>query len=91
MIGAIGVLGMVPPERLISFARTWQTPTWLYVAALPRIVLRLLLFLAAPDSRAPGVLRILGVIIFVGGLVTPFFGQGKGNEIIEVYLKEGYV
>jgi len=32
-MGTLGLLGMARPERLTSFARSWQTPTGLYVAA----------------------------------------------------------
>ena len=39
LIGTLGAVGMVQPERLISFARAWQTPTGLCVAAALRIVL----------------------------------------------------
>jgi hypothetical protein len=73
LFSTLGVVGMVNPERLVSFARSWQTPAGLYATALLRIVLGLLLLMVAPDSRAPDMLRILGVVILVSGLATPFF------------------
>lgn len=90
-ISALGVLGMVNPERLISFARSWQTPTGVYVGAGFRIVLGLLLFLAAPGSRAPDTLRILGVVILVVGLATPFFGLERFHRLLEWWAARGPV
>ncbi len=82
-------LGIVSPERLIRFARYWQSPTGLYLASAFRIVLGVLLFLAAPGSRAPTMLRILGVVIFVAGLVTPFFGLERFHKLLEWWAERG--
>lgn len=82
-IGALGLVGLARPERLIRFATSWQTPTGLYVAAALRIVLGLALFLAAPDSRAPVTLRILGVVTLVAGLATPFFGLERFHRVLD--------
>jgi hypothetical protein len=83
LIGALGLVGMIQPERLIRFARAWQTTGGLYVAAALRIILGLLLFVAAPDSRLPGILRVLGVVIFISGLATPFFGLERFHRLLE--------
>ena len=83
LMGILGVLGVVWPDRLIRFARAWHTPAGLLLAAALRIVLGLALFLAAPDSRAPLMLRILGVVIFAAGLATPFFGLERSRRVLE--------
>jgi len=82
-MGTLGLLGMALPERLTSFARPWQTPTGLYVAAALRLVMGLALFLAAPDSRVPATLRVLGIVILVAGLATPFFGLERSRRVLE--------
>lgn len=89
LMSIIGVIGMVHPERLIGFAKSWHTPIGLYLAATVRIVLGLLLFLAAPDSRTPDMLRIVGVIILVVGLSTPFLGLERFGRLLEWWAVRG--
>ncbi|MBI2877925.1 MAG: hypothetical protein HYY20_13700 [Candidatus Tectomicrobia bacterium] len=81
-IGTLGLLGMIDPERLLRFARRWQSPAGLYLAALLRVVLGLLLFLTAPDSHVPGILHVLGGIIFTSGLATPLVGLARFQRIL---------
>jgi predicted lysophospholipase L1 biosynthesis ABC-type transport system permease subunit len=73
-IAALGALGVVSPARLLGVVSRFQTPAGLYAAAAIRIVLGSALVVAAPDSRAPDVLPVLGVFIVFAGLVTPLFG-----------------
>jgi hypothetical protein len=48
------------------------------MAAL-RIALGLVFVLAAPASRAPRTLRVLGVIVIIAGLTTPSFGVARAR------------
>ena len=67
-IAAIGVLGVITPDGLLTAVRSLQTPLGLYLAASFRVVFGVVLVLAAPSSRAPKVLRPLGFVIIVAGL-----------------------
>jgi hypothetical protein len=82
-IAALGGLGMVSPIKLLNIVRHFQSPAGIYAAAALRIILGVALFLAAPTSRAPGVVRILGIIIFVAGLITPLFGLERFRKILD--------
>jgi hypothetical protein len=82
-IATLGLIGIISPERLLRFAKPWQTPTGLYVAAAFRIVLGVALFLIAPDSRTPTLLRVLGAVIFVAGLATPFLGAERFHKLLD--------
>ena len=83
LMAALGLLGLMAPQRLIGFVRSWQTTTGLYAAAALRLALGAALFLAAPTSRAPDVLQVLGVFVFVVGLATPFFGLERFRKLLE--------
>ena len=50
------------PGRLLAIARSFDTPLGLYATATLRLVLGAALFLVAPTSRAPAVLRVLGIV-----------------------------
>jgi hypothetical protein len=80
-IAALGAIGIVSPERLMSIVRQFQSQAGLYAAAILRMVLGVALFVAAPASRFPEVIRIVGIIIFVSGFFTPLFGLERFRRI----------
>lgn len=75
-LGAVlGSVGVVYPPGLVAVIRVlFETPARLYAAAVLRLVFGVALFLAAPTSRAPETLRVLGAIAVVAGLVLPVVG-----------------
>ena len=90
-IAALGALGIVSPTRLLSIVRQFQRPTGLFAAAILRIVLGVALFLASPNSRSPEVVRILGIIILVSGLITPLFGLERFRKLLNWWSARGPV
>jgi hypothetical protein len=83
LIAALGGLGIVSPPRLLGVVRRFQTPAGLFAATALRLVLGAALFLAAPASRAPETVRIVGMIVFVAGLITPFFGVERFGRLLD--------
>ncbi|HUR19757.1 MAG TPA: hypothetical protein VMZ90_03040 [Vicinamibacterales bacterium] len=83
VVFAQGVLGLAAPDVFASAVRTMQTPPFLHVAAFIRVLFGVILVLAASGSRAPLVLRCLGSLIVIGGLVTPIFGARIAEVILE--------
>ena len=88
-LATLGAVGLVAPERLIVFVRSWQTPTGLYAAAGLRFVLGVALYLAAPDSKAPDALRVLGVFVVVAGLATPWLGLARFRGLLDWWSARG--
>ena len=88
-IAAIGVLGVIAPDGLLTAVRSLQTPLGLYLAASFRVVSGVVLVLAASSSRAPKVLRPLGFVIIVAGLITPFFGVDRVRAILDWWSGQG--
>ena len=74
LVVAQGIFGLLLPELFLGLVRAIQAPPILYLAAVVRILFGVILVLAAPRSRAPILLRGLGLLIAVGGILTPFFG-----------------
>ena len=78
VIGALivfqGVVGILQPDLFLGLVREFQYPPVIYVAAIVRVAFGLVLCFAAPASRAPTLLVVLGVFIVAGGLLTPYFG-----------------
>jgi hypothetical protein len=88
-VAALGALGIVLPMRLLSIIRQFQRPAGLYAVAILRVVLGVALLLAAPSSRLPQVVRILGIIIFVSGLITPLFGLERFRRLLNWWSARG--
>lgn len=89
LIAGLGACGVFSPDALVRTVRRFQTPTGLYVAAALRLVLGAALFVSAPDSRAPGALSVLGVLIIVAGLITPFFGVERFRRMLDWWASLG--
>ena len=81
-ITVIGAIGFVSPAKLIRFVRKFQISAGLYLVAGFRVVFSLALFFAADSSRAPEVIRVVGIIVLVSGLITPIFGLDRFRRIL---------
>jgi hypothetical protein len=88
-VAALGALGLISPMRLLDIVRQFQSQAGLYAAGAFRVVLGGALFFAAPFCRAPKVLRVLGIIILVAGLVTPFFGVERVHRLLSWWSGQG--
>jgi len=83
IIAGIGVVGVVSPPLLLEFARTLLTPGALYVVAVVRVILGLVLVWVASASRAPMTFRVFGIIIIVAGVLTQFFGVERSRAVFD--------
>ena len=89
IIASIGVFGVAAPSALLEFGRSLQTPGALYVVAAVRIIFGALLLWVAPVSRAPKILRILGALIVIVGMLTPFIGAERSGAMLDWWSTQG--
>ncbi len=82
LVVALGIFGLVLPDYFVRLVHLFQAPPIIYVAAIVRITFGIVLVLAAPASRATIALRILGIVIVVGGALTPFIGVRLADLIL---------
>ena len=86
VIGALVILGsaisFAAPDLRLSLERSMMTPAGLYAIAAMRIAVGLVFVLAAPASRAPRTLRVLGLIVIIAGLATPWFGVARAQAVL---------
>ena len=66
----MGLSQAVAPDWLLSV--DWGSRTGLMIAAGIRVVVGIVLLLAAPASRFPKVFKVIGVLALVAGCVLPF-------------------
>ena len=78
-----GLVGVVAPDALGALALAFRGPLGLGLAAAIRLLLGAALFVAAPASRTPLAFRALGAAIFVVGVLTPFIGVERFDQLLE--------
>jgi hypothetical protein len=93
VIGGLSILAsaisLAAPDLRLSLERSLMTPGGLYAIAALRIAVGLVLALAAPASRAPRTLRVLGLIVILAGLTTPWFGVARALAVLDWLASAG--
>src|SRR5437588_3239124 len=85
-VAAMGLLAIFFPGRANDMARLFADKVGLWVATAIRAVLGLGLLAAAEDSKAPMLLRILGLIILVVAIAMPLLGLDRYRRMIDWWL-----
>ena len=83
VVAAVGFTGVVAPDLLLTIGRHLVTPAGMYVIGAMRVAVGILLLITAQSSRAPRALRVIGAIVIVAGLVTPWFGAERASAILD--------
>ena len=78
----VGAWGVLAPSRVADFAVRFSTKAGLWVAAGLRVVFGLALWFAAPASRAPLLLQVLGAITLLAGVMLPFLAVDRSKALI---------
>ena len=86
MIFAMGGAGMASPMRLMAFVTRFRSREGFRAAAIIRVVMGIVLILAAGGSRAPLYLQVIGWITLAAGLLLPFIGLARYQAIIDWWL-----
>lgn len=90
IIVGMGLTGIFCPDCLVRIGHYSFTPVGLYVVALLRVAIGLVFFLAAPASRAPKTLRILGVVVCVAGVATAFLTVERAQVLLDWWSANGH-
>jgi uncharacterized membrane protein len=91
---AIGAVGIFVPSEFVWIAQHSGSRTALAVVAVVRVVLGIVFISAAAASKTPRILRILGYVVLIAGVVTALMAlTGAGMEstraIIDWWLRQG--
>ena len=85
-MAAMGVLIIVKPALAHDLTRLAADKTGMWVVTALRAALALGLFAGASESKAPVLLRILGLIILIIAIVTPILGLDRHRRVIDWWL-----
>jgi len=85
----VGAVGVAAPDVILSVGRSVITPGGLYAIAALRVVIGLVFLIGAPASRLPRTLRVLGVLVIIAGLATPWFGVARSLAVLDWWASIG--
>jgi hypothetical protein len=85
-IALLGVILLVKPAVTHDLTRLFADKTGMWVATAIRAVLGLGLLAAASDSKAPMLLRILGLLILIVAIAMPILGLEGHRKMIDWWL-----
>ena len=88
-VAVLGAVGLVSPVKLLGIVRHFESQAGIYVAAVLRIIMGVALLYSAPTSHFPGIVRILGIIILVAGLITSLLGRERFRMILHWWSARG--
>ena len=89
LVAVLGGWGFVSPQKLADLTRRFLTPGGLFLAAVIRILFGLVFVFAAPHSRAPELVRVIGVISRVAGVMTPLLRVDQHRKILGWWVDGG--
>jgi uncharacterized membrane protein YgdD (TMEM256/DUF423 family) len=85
VLAFFGITVLVRPSVLDSFLIFWQQGNRLQFAVLMRFVMGSVLVTAAPRCRLPGVILIVGVVLFVSGVAGLVVGPERLRSLARCY------
>jgi hypothetical protein len=88
-LAGLGLLGVASPSVLLEFGRSLLLPPALYGVAGVRVAFGVLLVVIAGGSRMPRTVRVIGAVIVVAGLLTPFLGVLPFDEPLAWFSTNG--
>jgi len=85
-IAAMGAIGIVSPDTMLQIGKPFET---LYGSTAVHLILGGALVLAAPRSRAPRALLVVGLSSFVTGLLELFLRVPLGRAGHDWWVAQG--
>jgi hypothetical protein len=85
-IAAMGVVIIVKPALAHDLTRLLADKTGMWIATAIRAVLALGLLSAASESKAPMLLRLLGLLILIVAIAMPILGLDRHRRMIDWWL-----
>jgi hypothetical protein len=89
LIAVVGALYFVAPSRILEYGRVFDSPRGLYVLTAMRLIGGVVLILAGPSCREPEAVRVVGILIALAGIGTPFVGLERQRRLLSWWSERG--
>src|SRR4051794_3806387 len=85
----VAAISFAAPDLRLAVERSAMTVVGLWTIAVLRVALGLVFVLTAPASRAAWLLRALGLVMIIAGLLTPWFGVSRAQAVVDWLTNAG--
>ena len=86
LITLIGLVGIVVPRYFIEVIGNWEAESRFIAAVGIRMVMGVICLSAAPASRMPVVVQVIGIIAIAAAAVALLVGLERLNRLIDWWL-----
>jgi hypothetical protein len=90
LIAAVGLVGLISPDIYVRLGWFWAEMPGIYIIAVIQLVTGLVLVRAAPSSRSPVGLGVLGAFALAEAVLMPLLGHGRTRAIAEWWGSQTY-
>ncbi len=87
LILGISISAALFPTTLRKVLLLFLQKGWWQLATAVRVVVGILFLLAAPETRAPLLIQIFGVIFILAGISIPLVGSARIEKLVLWWLK----
>jgi hypothetical protein len=91
LVAALGAVGAFSPGSFLAIIRRFESPVGLSVVGALRVALGVSLYFSSLASRVQKFLHYIGVVTFVSGILTPFFGVRRFGRLLRWWSTRGRV
>ncbi|NNG17902.1 MAG: hypothetical protein HKM89_15610 [Gemmatimonadales bacterium] len=84
----VGVFGTVSPDRLADTVRAWSVRGRFLTVVIVRLVIGVTFILAAPETRFPTAILVLGVLVLVAAVALMFAGSKRVDALIQWWFRQ---
>src|SRR5262245_54345653 len=82
-IAAVGLIVLVAPDAYVRLGWFWAESPGIYIVAAVQLAIGLVLLRAAPSSRSPIGLGVLGAFALAEAVLMPLLGYGRTRAIAQ--------
>ena len=91
MVAGMGILYLLKPKALLQMIAFFGEGKSIYIAAILRLVIGVILLIAASQCRVVGVVITLGILALIGGITIFALGPEKMKPILDWWSKRSFI
>lgn len=84
----VGIFGILSPQRLAATVQAWPAQARFRGAVVIRLFIGITFVLAAPDTRFPTTILVLGIIALVAAVALIFAGSKRVDTLIQWWFRQ---
>ncbi len=88
LITAAGIMFLVNPKTAKGLLAFWEKEKRVYTLAVVRVIIGIILLLAASQCMIPWIVFVIGLLPIIGGILILVFGLERSRNIIREWKEK---